>query len=643
MPDTRLSMQRHLDILKRYWGYDSFRPLQADIIRSVSEGRDTLGLMPTGGGKSLTFQVPALAKEGVCIVVTPLIALMKDQVKHLKERDIAAAALHAGMTREEISLTVDNCVYGAYKFLYVSPERLSTSLFLEKVRQMEVCLLAVDESHCISQWGYDFRPSYLRIAEVRTLLPGVPVLALTATATPQVVDDIQEKLLFSERNVLRMSFKRDNLSYVVRPTGDKMEQLLTILRHVPGSSVVYVRNRKRTKEIAELLLNNGVSAESFHAGMNDAVKDAVQRRWTEGITRVIVATNAFGMGIDKPDVRTVVHIDLPDSLEAYFQEAGRAGRDGEQAYAVLLTDKSDTTKMKNRIANSFPPKETVRRVYESLGNYLQVGVGSGLDVSFPFDFEEFCSRFHLQHLQAYSALRLLQQAGYVEFTDEQEHAARVMFVVAKDRLYHYRQNEWQERLVHALLRSYTGLFADPVPISENMLANHLNCRRDEVCQALVQLARDGIIRYIPRRKTPFLTWTREREDVRLVALPREVYEKRRERYETRIGHMLHYAQDRVTCRSRMLLAYFGERDAKPCGRCDVCRKNAKHAGTKLTFDTLHATLLSALPNHPMTLDEMAEVCACHKEVLYPVVRFMLDNGELHSAEGMRFSLEETTA
>ena len=630
-------MHPYLDILKRYWGYDSFRPLQGDIIRSVAEGRDTLGLMPTGGGKSLTFQVPAMAMEGVCLVVTPLIALMKDQVANLKKRGIAAAAIHSGMSREDILLTLDNAVCEAYKFLYVSPERLSTPIFLEKVKQMKVCLLAVDEAHCISQWGYDFRPSYLRIADVRVLLPGVPVLALTATATSEVVDDIQEKLLFAKKNVLRKSFQRDNLAYIVRATEDKEKQLLDILERVPGSSVVYVRNRKRAREVAELLLHSGVSAEFFHAGLNEEVKDAVQRRWTAGDTRVIVATNAFGMGIDKSDVRTVIHMDLPDSLEAYFQEAGRAGRDGQPAYAVLLYKGTDEVKLKKRISDSFPPKDTVLKVYTALGNYLQVGVGSGLDATFAFEIDDFCSKFHLPLLQAYSALKIMQQAGYLELTDEQDNASRVLFTVTKDELYHYRQTSQQERLIHMLLRSYTGLFTDPAYVNEDVLARRLQWRRDEVYHGLVQLAREGIIQYIPRKKTPFLTLTREREDVQWVVLPREAYEKRRERYERRIQHMLYYAQENNVCRSRLLLTYFGERDAKPCGQCDVCRRSRKGGVSKADFDTLHAALLQQLAEGAsLTLPELAKATGYREEDLTQVVRFMLDNDELNTDEGLRF-------
>ncbi len=633
-------MQQYLDILKRYWGYDGFRPLQADIIQSIMAGKDTLGLMPTGGGKSLTFQVPAMAMEGVCVVVTPLIALMKDQVENLKNRGIPAAAIYTGMSRQDILLTLDNCLCGAYKFLYVSPERLSTPVFMEKIKQAEVCLLAVDESHCISQWGYDFRPSYLRIADVRELLPDVPVLALTATATPEVVEDIQEKLLFKEKRVFRKSFQRENLTYVVRTTEDKEKQLLDILERVPGTSVVYVRNRKRTREIAELLLRNGISAEFFHAGLNDDVKDAVQRRWKTGETRVIVSTNAFGMGIDKPDVRTVIHMDLPDSLEAYFQEAGRAGRDELRAYAVLLYKGSDAAKLKKRIADAFPPKDMVLKVYEALGNYLQIGVGSGLDAVFAFEIGDFCTKFHLPLLQAYNALKILQQAGYLELTDEQDNASRVLFRVTKDELYDYRNSPQQERLIHLLLRSYTGLFTEPAYINEDILAGRLQWTRDEVYQQLVQLAREGIIQYIPRRKTPFLSLTREREETDRVVLGREVYEKRRERYERRIMHMLDYAQETHICRSRMLLAYFGEKDAKPCGVCDVCRRSRKGGADQADFTTLHALILQALSEKPLTMTGLVKSTGHREEELMQVVRFMLDNDAIWMDDALHFHLPE---
>lgn len=492
-------MQQFLTILKQYWGYDQFRPLQSDIIQSISSGNDTLGLMPTGGGKSLTFQVPAMALDGVCVVVTPLIALMKDQVENLKTRNISAAAIYSGMSNDEILTTLDNCIYGAYKFLYVSPERLSTAVFIEKIKLTKVCILAVDESHCISQWGYDFRPSYLRIADIREILPSVPVLALTATATPQVVDDIQEKLNFRKKNVFQKSFSRSNLAYVVRTTENKDEQLLKILNNVQGTSVVYVRNRKRTKEIADFLQQNGISSEHFHAGLKNETKDERQSRWKTGETRVIVSTNAFGMGIDKAEVRSVIHIDLPDSLEAYFQEAGRAGRDEKKAYAVVLYNNGDAVKMRKRVSDSFPGKEMVIRVYDALCNYLGVGIGSGLDCVFAFDIADFCSKFKLPILITYNCLKILQQAGYIELTDEQDNTSRLLFTLQKDDLYKLRQNTEQDQLTHVLLRSYTGLFTEPAYINEDLIAKRLGWKRDMVYNQLTGLAKEKIIQYIHRK------------------------------------------------------------------------------------------------------------------------------------------------
>lgn len=635
-----MMMQQYLSILKQYWGYDSFRPLQADIIQSIAEGRDTLGLMPTGGGKSLTFQVPSMVMEGVCVVVTPLIALMKDQVDNLKKRGIPAAAIYSGMSRNEILLTLDNCVFGAYKFLYVSPERLSTPIFQEKIKQMPVCMLAVDESHCISQWGYDFRPSYLRIADIRELIPEVSVLALTATATPKVVDDIQDKLLFREKNVFRKSFQRKNLSYVVRTAENKEEQLITILNSVPGTSVVYVRNRKRTKEIAEFLLRNDISAEYFHAGLRDDVKDETQNRWKNNQTRVIVSTNAFGMGIDKPDVRTVIHMDLPDSLEAYFQEAGRAGRDGRKAYAVLLYNNGDAVKLKKRIADAFPAKDVVLKVYEALGNYLQIGVGSGLDAVFAFEIGDFCTKFHLSILQAYSALKILQQAGYIDLTEEQDNASRVLFRVTKDELYQYRQTSEQERLIYLLLRSYTGLFTEPAYINEDMLAGRLLWKREEVYNGLVQLAKEGIIQYIPRKKTPFLTFTREREATERVVLGRNAYEDRRDRYASRIQSVLDYAQEGNICRSRMLLSYFGEKTAEPCGVCDVCRKGKKAGMSDDDFASVHAVLSDLLSGEALTMPELVKESGYTEAGLLQVLRFMLDNDEVQQDDCLKYRLRE---
>jgi len=633
-------MQQFLSILKQYWGYDAFRALQADIIQSIASGKDTLGLMPTGGGKSLTFQVPAMVMDGVCIVVTPLIALMKDQVENLKKRNIRAAAIYSGMSNDDILLTLDNCVFEAYKFLYVSPERLATAIFLEKISQTRVCMIAVDESHCISQWGYDFRPSYLRIADIREILPDVPVLALTATATPEVVDDIQEKLHFREKNLFQKSFSRSNLAYVVRTTENKDEYLLKILHNVPGTSVVYVRNRKKTKVVAEFLVQNGIAAEHFHAGLKNEIKDERQRRWKNGDTRVIVSTNAFGMGIDKAEVRTVVHLDLPDSLEAYFQEAGRAGRDEQKAFAVLLYNNGDAVKMRKRVSDSFPGKEVVIKAYESLCNYYQIGVGSGLERVFAFDITDFCIRFKLPILITYNALKLLQQAGYIELTDEQDSSSRVIFVVDKDGLYKFQQTPNQEKLIHILLRSYTGLFTDPAYINEDMLAKRLDWTHEHVYEELVALSKEQIIDYIPRKKTPYITFTLERQETERIVLSKEAYDDRRERYISRVKSVLDYAKEENVCRSQILLAYFGEKNTKPCGQCDICQKNKEtEVGTDL-FEKIKTKVFEILEKEPLAINSLLRKLPFKEPQSIQVIRFLIDNDHLIQNEYMQLKKKE---
>ena len=631
-------MQQYLDILKQYWGYDDFRPLQGDIIRSIVSGKDTLGLMPTGGGKSLTFQVPTLAMKGICVVVTPLIALMKDQVENLKKRGITAAAIYSGMSHNDILMTLDNAVFEAYKFLYVSPERLATPIFMEKIKQATVCMIAVDESHCISQWGYDFRPSYLRIADIRELLPDVPVLALTATATPEVVDDIQRQLHFRAPNVFQKSFHRSNLAYVVRTTENKDEHLLKILNSVPGTSVVYVRNRKRTKEISDFLNLNGISAENFHAGLKNETKDAKQSRWKSGETRVIVSTNAFGMGIDKAEVRTVVHMDLPDSLEAYFQEAGRAGRDEKKAYAVLLYNNGDAVKMRKRVSDSFPGKEMVLKVYEALGNYLEMGVGSGLDRVFAFDIGDFCTKFKLPILITYNCLKILQQAGYLELTDEQDSSARVLFIVGKDDLYNQKQTPEQEKLIHILLRSYTGLFTDMASINEETIAKRLEWTREKVYEELVGLSKERVIQFIPRKKTPYLTFVREREATERVILGKEAYDDRRERYIARVKSVLDYAKEENICRSQVLLSYFGEKETKPCGKCDICQKKKETLITEEDFETIRQHIEQALSAEELSANALLKKVPFKEPKVLQVIRFLKDNGQLKENELLKLSL-----
>lgn len=630
-------------ILRDYWGYDSFRTLQEEIIQSVWEGRDTLGLMPTGGGKSLTFQVPVMGMKGICLVVTPLIALMKDQVDNLRERGIKAAAVYSGMSRDEIITTLENCIFGDFKFLYVSPERLSSDIFITKLQAMDVCLLVVDESHCISQWGYDFRPSYLKIADIRHLLEGVPVLALTATATAEVVDDIQERLLFRDRNLFRTSFLRENLSYVVRTADNKVGELSHILQTVPGSSIVYVRSRKQTKEIAHTLQKAGIAADYFHAGLSHEEKNLKQNSWKNGERRVIVATNAFGMGIDKADVRTVVHMDLPNSPEEYFQEAGRAGRDGERSYAVILYAKADSVKLRKRITDAFPEREFIVRVYEALGNYYQVAVGAGFGNAYDFSLHEFCIPFKFPFLQAHHALKILELAGYIEYTEEIDLRSRVRFLIYRDEMYTLQLEREMDELLHTLLRNYTGLFSDDVYIDESLLAARTGKSRSEVCEMLIALSRMRYIRYIPQKKTPFIVFTTSREDSQFVSIPRTVYEERKKRFEKRIHSMIDYVEEGDVCRSRMLLIYFGEKNPKDCGYCDVCLRRNEVGVTNYLFRLLRKKILAQFElEQTLRLNMLVEQVTDgegDQEQVIKVIRFLVDSGELELHDD-RISLPE---
>ena len=562
---------RYRQILKQYWGYDNFRGIQREIVDSIASGRDTLGLMPTGGGKSVTFQVPALAMDGVCIVVTPLIALMKDQVDHLRQRGIMAAAVYSGMSRNEIVTTLENCILGRTKLLYVSPERIGSDLFRIKLGHMKVSFFTVDEAHCISQWGYDFRPSYLNIAELRKLKPGVPVLALTATATPEVVDDIQERLLFSSKNVFRMSFERKNLAYVVRTTYNKKEEMMHILRSVGGSAIVYVRSRIHAREICEQITAHGFTATFYHAGLEPRVKDERQKAWHDDEVRVMVATNAFPMRIDKPDVRLVIHYDCPSSLEEYFQEAGRAGRDGNKAYAVLLYDDSDERKLDKRIAQEFPDKQTIRDIYDHLAYFFQLALGDGCGHTFMFDAGRFCQTFHHSTIQTHSALRILQRGGYIECNMEPDNASRVRFLIGRDDLYRLNDGSPEEdAVVLALLRRYSGLFTDYAYINEEEVSYYSGQTRQQVYFILRNLTQRHILHYIPQRKTPLLTYTRDREESDRLNLGPEVYDNRRKQFVQRIKTVIAYAKNYDICRSRQLLRYFGEERSTDCDICDVC-------------------------------------------------------------------------
>lgn len=572
---------RYTRILRQYWGHSAFRGIQRDIIESIGSGHDTLGLMPTGGGKSITFQVPALAAEGVCIVITPLIALMKDQVYNLRRRGILAAAIYSGMTRHEILRTLENCILGSTKVLYVSPERIASELFKTKLRHMKVSFITVDEAHCISQWGYDFRPSYLHIADIRQIKPEAPLLALTATATRQVADDIQEKLKFKDGNMFRMSFERKNLAYIVRHATDKRGEMLHILRSVRGSAIVYVRSRKRASEISGWLEENGVEATFYHAGLEHSVKDERQKLWHDDVKRVMVATNAFGMGIDKPDVRVVIHFDCPSSLEAYFQEAGRAGRDGMKSYAVMLYNGSDDTKLQKRIADEFPEKEYIRSVYDHLAGFFQIAVNNGCGHTFMFDIRKFCRTYKLFPVQTDAALKILERAGYIEYNTDPNSDPRIVFLISRDHLYMLNElSPLEDRLITTLLRNYGSLFIDYTYIDEDMIAAQAGLTSQQIYLLLKGLTQKRILHFVPRSKTPFITYTRDRVDGENLIITRDVYEERKEQFAKRINTVIGYATNDNVCRSRQLLRYFDEPRSTDCGQCDVCLAHKRMPDTE---------------------------------------------------------------
>jgi len=620
-------MSIYTDILKKNWGYPSFREMQEDIIVSVADdNKDTLGLLPTGGGKSILFQVPALAKDGVCIVVTPLIALMKDQVENLKRRNIKALAVYTGMTRHEIGIALDNIVYGDYKFLYLSPERLGTELFLAKLPSMNINLIAIDESHCISQWGYDFRPSYLKIADIRQYLPNVPILALTATATPEVAIDIQEKLKFKESNLFRKSFERTNLIYIVRKVEDKMRYLLKIAKTNKGTAVVYVRNRKKTREIAKFLQNNGISADYFHAGIDPKEKDRKQDDWKNDKIRIIVSTNAFGMGIDKSDVRFVVHMDLPDTIEAYFQEAGRGGRDEKTAYAVLLYNNMDIVNLKRSITNAYPEREMIKKVYTALGNFLQIPIGAGKGFSYDFNISEFAKRYKLPILQVFSALKFLQREGYLEFTEEIFQSSKLIFNVGQEDLYKFQvANANLDSFIKLILRSYSGVFSDYTNINEFRLSKKANTSKEVIYKYLQNLAKFKIITYIPQRKTPYIIYTEERLEDKSVRISKENYDKLKERQITRIEGVIDYITNKEKCRSQMLLIYFGEKDAKECGNCDYCRRKANLELKQKEFEIIKDEIKKLLKNERFTFKELVDKIDKEEDKVMKVVRELQEN------------------
>lgn len=629
MTQTAVTIEQCRKVLTRYWGFTSFKPLQEDIIRSVAEGRDTLALMPTGGGKSITFQVPVLAGEGTCLVITPLIALMKEQVNRLNSLEIKSLMIHSAMSREEIDITIENCIYGDYKFLYVSPERISTQLFQGKVGRINLSLVAIDEAHCISQWGYDFRPSYLKIASLRErIAPEVPFLALTATATPNVIEDIMVKLAFREKNVLRTSFARKNISYLVRQVEEKGTYLVKTLNNVTGSGIIYVRSRKRSKEVAEMLVNNGIDADFYHAGLPDELRDKKQTSWSSGKTRVIVSTNAFGMGIDKADVRFVIHWDVPDSLENYFQESGRAGRDGKSAYAVLLYSPADKTRLNDSMRQKFPPVEKIKDIYEALCNFLMVPLGSGKDNVFDFNMAEFVSRFRLPVIETYNSLAFLQREGYLEFTEEINNPSRVHFVVGRDDLYKFQvANESFDGFIKLLLRSYTGMFTEFVAINEESLARKTAITRDTVYQYLVKLSSMNIIRYIPGKKTSLVIFTEERLVRKALMISPDNYLHVKEKYSARLEKMIDYAESGNRCRSVMLLDYFGE-EADRCGTCDVCRERNELDLSKYEFDIILEEIKSILAEKNPDSEELVNMISHPEDKVIKVIRWLLDHNKI---------------
>jgi ATP-dependent DNA helicase RecQ len=636
-----LKIENYQLILKKYWGYDDFRGIQREIIESIGSGHDTLGLMPTGGGKSVTFQVPALSMEGVCIVITPLIALMKDQVHHLRQKGINAAAVYSGMQRDDIIRILENCILGSTKLLYVSPERLGSELFQTKLRHMQVSFITVDEAHCISQWGYDFRPSYLQIVDIRRICPDVPVLALTATATPRVVEDICEKLsqpltVNSQQpfHVFRMSFERKNLAYLVRHAMDKRTELIQLLEGEKGAAIVYVRSRRHAREIAEHLTEAGLSATFYHAGLEHAEKDKRQRDWQHDRVRIMVATNAFGMGIDKADVRIVAHYDLPDSIEAYFQEAGRAGRDGQSARAILLFNNADEPKLIKRVSDTFPEKDYIRKVYDHLAYYYQIATGDGYGVSREFNIDDFCHKFNHFPIRVHSALQLLQRAGYIEYTEEQDNQARVKFLVTRDDLYRLRgENPNEEKVIVALLRNYGGLFADYGFIDESMIAYQCGMKSNEIYDILKELSQKHVIHFIPRKQIPYIRYMQRREDSEHISLPPAIYEERLEQYQQRINAMLRYAKSNDKCRSRQLLEYFGEKDTKDCGQCDVCLNKQGDIVTKDSLTEAKQKILLLLADQQRHhLTELFRL-QLSNELIDEALRTLLDEENIQQQDG----------
>lgn len=622
-------MSEFTSILQKYWGFSSFRSLQEEIIQEVANGKDTLGLMPTGGGKSIVFQVYALSRPGMCLVITPLIALMKDQVENLKRRGIKALAIYSGMTFEEIKVALDNATWGDYKFLYLSPERISTERFRERLEKMNINLIAIDEAHCISQWGYDFRPSYLKIAELRKLLPDVKVMALTATATSKVVDDIQEKLLFPQKNVLRKSFKRENLIYKVKNEEDKLGYLARTLKKTKGSGIIYTRSRKKTKDIAEMLQQQGLRVTHYHAGLSGESRSTRQEDWLTGKHQIMVATNAFGMGIDKPDVRFVVHIDVPDSIEAYFQEAGRAGRDGKKAVAMLLFNNTDKVRLKKGITEKFPPPDQIKRIYEALCNYLQLAVGFGLNMTYDFNLVDFAKKYQFSFIHTLSALKILERDGYLQLTDELNRPSMVHFRVNRDDLYRFQvANSTFDAFIKLLLRSYTGMFTDYTAINEQLLAKRSGLTVPLVFKFLNALDTQKIIHYLPQKETPFVIFLRERIDISRLTISKENYTERKTQYEKQVEAILNYSESNATCRSQLLLSYFDEKHPARCGECDVCQSLNDMGISNMEFERILNDIKLHLSKEPLLQHDLFFRLKGNEDHIQQVIRWLLDNEKI---------------
>jgi len=622
-------MNIYQQILEKYWGFKEFRPLQDEIIKSIAAGRDTLGLMPTGGGKSVTFQVPALAQEGICLVITPLIALMKDQVEKLNQHGIRAIAVHSGMSRDEIDIALDNAIYGNYKFLYISPERIGTEIFRVRLEKMKVNLVAVDEAHCISQWGYDFRPSYLRIAELREYLPDIPLLALTATAIPDVVEDIQDKLKFREKNVLRITFERKNLVYSVRETENKQKYILRLAGQLKGSGIIYVRSRKNTRELSLYLQQNGISCDYYHAGLTHPVRNRKHNEWMTGRIRIMIATNAFGMGIDKADVRFVIHLDLPDSLEEYFQEAGRAGRDHKTAHAILLYNEEDKSRSEKRIATNFPEPDVIRQIYRAIGNYYQIPVGGAKNQVFDFNVADFASKYSKSIMVIYSSLKILQMEGYIEMTEEIFNPPKVKFLTGRDELYRFQlANEDFDTFIKLILRTYSGVFTEFVTIYEDSLAQKAGVKTEVIVEYLKRLNGMGIIRYLPQKRTPVIIFTEERLDVKDLRISREHYKDRKDRYTRRINEVIRYASEQKKCRSIFLLEYFGEKNVSRCGKCDVCLHKEEPDLNKNDYGQIENEIRELLSDSTMSMEELANSVTLGESKAIRVIRWLLDNDKL---------------